>query len=82
MVKEFCKKDTIDHERDIVAHQHRTHEVVGMAIESLEEAAGKLLLVLVHLGKHTVARHEGNLHSRKEGGEDHRDEDSYDKWYV
>ena len=76
VVEELRNQYAIDNQCNIVAYEHRAYEIVGMMIEVLKQPAGKTLLVFIHLSKHTVTRHKGNLHARKEGREDHRDDDS------
>ena len=78
-VEDLCKENAIDDEGNIVAHEHGGNKVVGMPIEECQRLLGRPVLLAIHFYQQAVARHEGYLHTREKGGENHGQEQSCDK---
>lgn len=65
IVEQSSYQYAIHHKGDIVTHEHGADKAVGMIIEERDQSLGHsvLVLVLIHLGKHSVGRHKGYLHA-------------------
>ena len=78
-VEDTCEEDAIDDEGDVVAHKHGRDKVVRVLIEDADGLLGQTVFLTVHLCQETIARDKGDLHTRKEGGEEHRDDETNDE---
>ena len=62
LVEDLGKEDTIDHEGDVVAHEHRRDEMTWMLVEYRQTALRKSAFLTVHLCQHTVAGDKSYFH--------------------
>lgn len=80
MVEHLGKKDAIDDESDVVAHEHGTDKRVWVSIEESDSLLGNAILLAFHLCPHAVTGHESYLHAREEGRENHCHHQPNDLW--
>ena len=78
-VEDTCEEDAIDDEGDVVANKHGRDEVVRVLVEDANGPLGQTVFLTVHLCQKTIARDKRDLHTGKEGGEEHRDDETYDE---
>ena len=62
LVKDISKEDTIDHQGNIISHEHRGHKSIGMLIEQRDGLLCQPVFLASHLHQHPIARYERYLH--------------------
>lgn len=63
IVEQGGKENAIDHQHDVVAHQHSGDKHVGVVVELRQAPLCQTVLLLIHLHQQPVARNESYLHT-------------------
>ena len=61
--QKFSHEKAINDQCDIVADEHGGNILFRLAVENVKDAAGEIVLLLLHLVNHLAGRDESHLHT-------------------